>query len=88
MILSRGPLELEFFPLKLKPKKNCCSASVRVDDLDALHAAFSRVGITDRCSAMPRLTAIENLDGLRLFALVDPDGNLLRCSDNRVTAAD
>lgn len=86
MILSRGTLELEFFPLKLKPKKSCFSASVRVDDLDALHAAFSRAGITERCSAIPRLSAIENLGGLRLFALVDPDGSLLRCVDNQSTA--
>lgn len=87
MILSRGPLEIEFFPhKKLKPRKSWFSASVRVNDLDALYAAFQTAGLSSNHQDIPRLTPPDNAHGLRMFALVDPDGSLLRCSDNRSTA--
>jgi len=40
MIISRGPLEIEFFPHPdLNPWESWFSACVRVDDVDALHRA-------------------------------------------------
>lgn len=89
MILNRGPVELEFFPMpKLDPKESWFSACLRVDDLDALYAAFLAAGLSDNCRDVPRMTApqVESF-GLRLFALVDPDGSLIRCIDNRTTVA-
>lgn len=83
MILSRGPLEVEFFPLRQDPRKNCFSACIRVADLDGLHAAFQVAGLSSDCSSIPRLSWPEAQHGLRIFALVDPDGNLLRCIENR-----
>lgn len=85
MIISRGPLEIEFFPLRHDPRKSCFSACVRVGDLDALYAAFSRTPVSGDCRDIPRLTPPEMAGGLRMFALVDPDGSLLRCIDNRPT---
>jgi len=87
MILNRGSLELEFFPMpELDPKQSWFSACVRVDDLDALYEAFKAAGLNEDCRGIPRLTApkLEPF-GLRMFALVDLDGSLLRCIDNRTT---
>ncbi|QGZ97036.1 bleomycin resistance protein [Terricaulis silvestris] len=87
MILRRGSLELEFFPFPdLDPFQSSFSACIRVDDLDALYADFSRAGVTnDRC-AIPRLTPpLTEPFGLRLFALIDLNGSLLRCIDNKAT---
>ena len=79
MILSRGGLELEFFPHPdLEPADSWFSACVRVADVDALHRAWSQSGLPDQ--GIPRLTAPRDEDwGLRMFALVDPNGSLLRC---------
>lgn len=82
MILSRGPLVLEFFPYPdLDARSSSFSACVRVDDLNGLHAAWAQAGLPT--SGMPRLTApkLEPF-GMRMFALVDLDGSLLRCLEN------
>lgn len=79
MVLTRGPLELEFFPHPdLKPEESWFSACVRVADLDALYAAWRAAGLpTD---GIPRLTPPKQESfGQRMFALVDSDGSLLRC---------
>jgi hypothetical protein len=53
---------------------SCC---VRVEDVGALHAASSKAALPT--TGTPRLTVPVNEPwGLRAFALVDPDGNLLR----------
>ena len=83
MIISRGPLEIEFFPLDHDPRQSCFSACLRVDDLNGLYAAFRLANLSSNCRAVPRLTPPEVQHGLRMFALVDPDGSLLRCIDNR-----
>jgi catechol 2,3-dioxygenase-like lactoylglutathione lyase family enzyme len=57
MILQRGSLELEFFPHpELDPKQSWFSACLRVDDLDALYAAFQQSGLPNDCWSTPRLT--------------------------------
>jgi catechol 2,3-dioxygenase-like lactoylglutathione lyase family enzyme len=82
LILERGPLVIELFPLQHDPYRSCFSACVRVDDLDALHAAFAAANLPTDCHSIPRISRPEAQHGLRMFALVDPDGNLLRCIDN------
>lgn len=79
MILRRGTLELELFPHpELVPGESWFSACVRVDDVDALYAEWSRAGLPT--SGIPRLTPPADQGfGLRMFALVDVDGSLLRC---------
>jgi catechol 2,3-dioxygenase-like lactoylglutathione lyase family enzyme len=44
MILERGPITLEFFLVAVDPRTTTGSACLRVDDLDALHAAFDVLG--------------------------------------------
>ena len=79
MILSRDALEIEFFPHpELNPAESWFSACVRVADLDGLHRAWDAAGLPGQ--GIPRLTEprLEPF-GLRMFALVDPNGSLLRC---------
>ena len=80
MILERGEAVLEFFPHReLRPQESWFSACLRTDDLDALHWEF--VALRLPTSGMPRLhPGVEAVaDGLRMFAVVDPDGSLIRC---------
>lgn len=84
MILRRGGLELEFFPHPdLVPGDSWFSACVRVDDPEALHAAWQLTALPDDNGAIPRLTGFFTPPGApRMFALVDADGSLLRCMGN------
>jgi catechol 2,3-dioxygenase-like lactoylglutathione lyase family enzyme len=79
MTMSRGDLELEFFPHPdLDPSSSWHSACVRIADLDGLHRAWSEAGLP--AAGVPRMTRPEDQpSGLRMFALVDPNGSLLRC---------
>ncbi len=81
MILHRGPLELEFFPYpRLDPRVNIASCCLRVSDARALHAAFAGAGLPASPRSTPRLTSpVDQPWGFREFAVVDLDGNLLRC---------
>ena len=88
MILRRGALELEFFPFPdLDPRESSFSACVRVDNLDLLFTDFTTAALpSDHCS-IPRLTPpkLEPF-GLRMFALIDLNGSLLRCIGNPSSA--
>jgi len=84
MILSRGPLVLEFFPHpELDKWTSWFSACVRVDDIEGLRQAWLAADLPAERTAIPRLTGIFKLDGApRMFAVVDEDGSLLRVLDN------
>lgn len=79
-------LELHFFPAKVKPRSNDHMAYIRFEalaDLDALAERWA--GLTNTpafaraAGKIGRLHAPVDTDyGLREFALVDADGNLLR----------
>lgn len=87
MIMRRGPLEIEFFPhAELDPRISCFSACFRVDDLDALYAAFGTANLPTDCWSTPRIDQPEVKPwGMRMFHVVDLDGSLLRCIDNTFT---
>ncbi len=78
MVLRRGPLELEFFPYPdLDPTTSSFSACVRVDDVDAIHAAWLAAALPHE--GIPRLTPPrDEAWGLRQAILIDLDGSLLR----------
>lgn len=79
MILSRGPLEIEFFPHPdLNPADSWFSACVRVADVDTLHRDWASAALPQH--GIPRLTPPrDETFGFRMCALVDPNGSLLRC---------
>jgi hypothetical protein len=80
VILRRGGVQLHFYAdPDVDPLTTDHSCYVYVEDADALHAEWDRIGVaTDRMTGS-RLQAPTSTDyGLREFALVDPSGNLLR----------
>jgi catechol 2,3-dioxygenase-like lactoylglutathione lyase family enzyme len=78
MILSRGPLAVEFFPYPdLDPFASSFSACVRVADVDSLHHAWLSAKLP--IQNIPRMTPLKDEPwGFRAFALVDLNGSLLR----------
>ena len=61
MILTRGGLQLEFFPAgdwdPLSSNAMCC---LRVADVDELYDAIRQSGVPDRTTGMPRLHPCSN----------------------------
>lgn len=84
LILSQGGLELEFFlHPTLDPAQSWFSACLRVDDPQGFLQAWQRLGLPSEAGHIPRLTGwVTHGDAPRMFALVDPDGSLLRVIDN------
>jgi catechol 2,3-dioxygenase-like lactoylglutathione lyase family enzyme len=77
-ILRRGSVELHFFTHKeLVPTESSAGCYIRVLDVDSVYRLFSASQLPR--TGLPRMDALENKPwGLREFAVVDPDGNLLR----------
>jgi catechol 2,3-dioxygenase-like lactoylglutathione lyase family enzyme len=79
LIVMRGDVGLHFFFAPgTDPASSIAGCYLYVEDADALFADFSRIGLPS--AGIPRLHGpVEATDyGLREFAVVDPDGNLLR----------
>ncbi|TKW63619.1 MAG: bleomycin resistance protein [Paracoccus denitrificans] len=80
MILIRDGTQIEFFRHpELKAEESWFSACIRTDELDALLAEYSRLDLP--AGGIPRLhPGVQRItDDLRMFAVVDPDGSLIRC---------
>jgi catechol 2,3-dioxygenase-like lactoylglutathione lyase family enzyme len=77
-ILTKGELELHFFPHpELKPHECYAGCYMRVAEVDALYEAFSPVGLPT--AGIPRMERVENKPWkMREFALIDEDGNLVK----------
>ena len=75
-IFHRGAMELHFFRFEtLDPAANYAGCYIRAADLDALYREWST-------KVLPKLFALETKPwGLREFALLDPDTNLLRVGE-------
>ena len=78
LIVTRGTLEIHFFPHPhLGSVENYAGCYWRVQDADALHAEYARLHLP--AAGAPSVSAIENKPwGMREFALVDPNSNLVR----------
>lgn len=87
MILTRGGLQLEFFPAPgLDPPSSSFMCCLRVFDVDELHDAIRRSGVPDVIAGMPRLHAVRMQEwGLRAGYLVDPDGTQLTLIEQRAS---
>lgn len=77
-IVERGELELHFFAHRqLDPATSHFGCYLRVADVASLHRAFETADLPRR--GIPRMDALERKPwGMLEFAVVDPDGNLLR----------
>ena len=77
-ILTRGDLELHFFlHTELAPAESHAGCYLRIADADGLYTAFLAADLPKR--GIPRMESIEDKPwGMREFAIVDQDGNLLR----------
>lgn len=83
MILSRGNLLLEFFPYPdLDPFQSSFGSCLRLDDLDGFYAVALAAGVAEKSTGFPRLNPPIVEHGLRIGALLDPDGSLLRLIQN------
>jgi len=77
-ILTRGTLELHFFTHgELVPEDSSAGCYLRVLDVDAIYCAFAAAELPRQ--GIPRMDALQDKPwGLREFAVVDADGNLVR----------
>ena len=77
-ILMRDALELHFtLHRELEPEKSTGCCYIRVSKVESLYAEFTRANLPRE--GIPRQDALENKPwGFREFAVVDPDGNLVR----------
>ena len=84
LILERGSLVLEFFrDPGVDPATTSAGSCLRVDDVDGLYADCVGAGLPVTHVGWPRLHPPKVEDsGLRIGALIDPDGNLLRLIQN------
>jgi hypothetical protein len=84
MILARGSVTLEFFPYPdLDPATSSFGCCLRLDDVDAFVRVCRDAGIAVATTGWPRLhLPRREASGLRIGALLDPDGTLLRLVAN------
>ncbi|MDX1964819.1 MAG: VOC family protein [Pirellulales bacterium] len=77
-ILQRGSVELHFFTMtNLRPEISHAGCYIRVADVDSFFAACQTAKLP--LSGIPRQDSLNDQPwGMREFAIVDPDGNLLR----------
>lgn len=84
MILKRGCLELEFFVhATLDPLASWFSCCLRFDELSEFYDLCKLADIPEKGSGYPRIHPPEEQDeGVRMGALIDLDGTLLRLIQN------
>lgn len=77
-ILARETVELHFFTHPaLRPAESSAMCYIRVSDVESIYRAFASAELPPR--GIPRRDPLEEKPwGMREFAIVDPDGNLLR----------
>jgi len=77
-ILKRGPVELHFFTQReLRPAESSAGCYIRVSDVESIYRASDSAELPRK--GIPRRDALEDKPwGMKEFAIVDPDGNLIR----------
>ena len=77
-ILVRGTIELHFFKHQdLVPAESSAGCYLRVLDVEKIYRDCLSGNLPG--TGIPRITALDDKPwGLREFAIIDPDGNLLR----------
>jgi catechol 2,3-dioxygenase-like lactoylglutathione lyase family enzyme len=77
-ILTRGTVELHFFiHRELRPAESSAGCYIRVSDVDTIYRAFASAKLPAK--GIPRQDTLADKPwAMREFAIVDPDGNLIR----------
>ena len=77
-ILTRGSVEIHFFTdPDLRPAESSAGCYLRVSDVERVYGALAAADLPRR--GIPRMDPLEDKPwGMREFAIVDLDGNLLR----------
>ena len=77
-ILRRGTVELHFFTHdQLRAAESFAGCYIRVSDAASIYQVFAAAKLPSK--GIPRQDVLEDKPwGMREFAIVDPDGNLLR----------
>ncbi|MBK0000196.1 bleomycin resistance protein [Erwinia sp. S38] len=88
MIMVSGSVVLEFFPHpELDPYGSWFSCCLRLDDVEAFYRLLQAAGIPEKCTDFPRIHPPKMQPwGLKMGALVDPDGTLIRLIENEKKA--
>jgi catechol 2,3-dioxygenase-like lactoylglutathione lyase family enzyme len=76
--LTRGSVEIHFFTHpELEPANSWAGCYIRVQNIDEFYDAFAKASLPT--AGIPRMDRLEHKPwGMREFAIVDPDGNLIR----------
>lgn len=84
MILKRGGLTLEFFSYPdLDPASSSFSCCLRLDDVDGFYTICKAAGLPEITTGFPRLHPPRlEPGGLRMGAMLDTDGTLVRLIQN------
>lgn len=82
-ILTRGDVELHFFAHPaLRPAESHAGCYIRVADVAEVYRAVAAAALPG--AGIPRMDSLADKPwGMREFAVVDPDGNLLRIGQVR-----
>lgn len=84
MILTCNGMTLEFFPHpNLNPAESWFSCCLRLNDLPTFYSRCLEAGIPEQCWGHPRAQPPKlEESGLKIGALIDPDGTLIRLIQN------
>lgn len=78
LIANMGEIEIHFFLFEeLDRTQNYCGLYIRTENVDDIHALWSKAALPK--TGQPRLEPVQNKPwGMREFAMVDNNGNLIR----------
>lgn len=83
MILSNRAITLEFFlHPDLNPSTSWFSCCLRLDDLHEFYATCQAAVVPETTSGRPRIKPPRYEGEMRIGALIDPDGSLIRLIQN------